>query len=112
MKVYAFPSEELICEVPSLTDYLLTYEEKNIPYQLQVLHKSSTLLPNAKRLIYIPSLESLAITHPSKATSMVLEWSDLEENCLYVIDDERPLKLRITNPKARLLYITYRLHAM
>ena len=74
--------------------------------QLQFIKKSSTLLPKGLRLLYIPSLEELGIT--TGETSISLEWTGLEEDTLYIINDEEPLKLRITNPKAGVYYKTIR----
>ena len=72
--------------------------------QLQFIKKSSTLLPKGVRLLYIPLLEALGIT--TGETSISLEWTGLEEDTLYIIQDEEPLKLRITNPKAGVFYKT------
>ena len=72
--------------------------------QLQFIKKSSTLLPNAVRLLYIPPLTELGIT--TGETSVTLEWTGLEEDTLYLIKDDAPLKLRITNPKAGVYYKT------
>ena len=72
--------------------------------QLQFIKKSSTLLPNAMRLLYIPPLTELGIT--TGETSVTLEWTGLEEDTLYIIKDDEPLKLRITNPKAGVYYKT------
>ena len=72
--------------------------------QLQFIKKSSTLLPNALRLLYIPPLTELGIT--TGETSVTLEWTGLEEDTLYIIKDDKPLKLRITNPKAGVYYKT------
>ena len=72
--------------------------------QLQFIKKSSTLLPKGLRLLYIPPLEELGIT--TGETSITLEWTGLEEDTLYIIQDEEPLKLRITNPKAGVFYKT------
>ena len=72
--------------------------------QLQFIKKSSTLLPKGLRLLYIPPLEELGIT--TGETSVSLEWTGLEEDTLYIINDEEPLKLRITNPKAGVYYKT------
>ena len=72
--------------------------------QLQFIKKSSTLLPNAVRLLYIPPLSKLGIT--TGETSVTLEWTGLEEDTLYIIQDKEPLKLRITNPKAGVFYKT------
>ncbi len=74
--------------------------------QLQFIKKSSTLLPKGVRLLYIPPLEELGIT--TGETSISLEWTGLEEDTLYIIQDEEPLKLRITNPKAGVYYKTIR----
>ena len=74
--------------------------------QLQFIKKSSTLLPKGVRLLYIPPLEELGIT--TGETSISLEWTGLEEDTLYIINDEEPLKLRITNPKAGVYYKTIR----
>ena len=70
--------------------------------QLQFIKKSSTLLPKGVRLLYIPPLEELGIT--TGETSITLEWTGLEEDTLYIIKDDEPLKLRITNPKAGIYY--------
>ena len=72
--------------------------------QLQFIKKSSTLLPKGLRLLYVPPLEELGIT--TGETSISLEWTGLEEDTLYIIQDEEPLKLRITNPKAGVFYKT------
>ena len=72
--------------------------------QLQFIKKSSTLLPKGLRLLYIPPLEELGIT--TGETSISLEWTGLEEDTLYIIQDEEPLKLRVTNPKAGVFYKT------
>ena len=72
--------------------------------QLQFIKKSSTLLPKGIRLLYIPPLEELNIS--TGETSITLEWTGLEEDTLYIIEDEEPLKLRITNPKAGVYYKT------
>ncbi len=72
--------------------------------QLQFIKKSSTLLPNTIRLLYIPPLEKLGIT--TGETSITLDWTGLEEDTLYIIKDEKPIKLRITNPKAGVYYKT------
>ena len=72
--------------------------------QLQFIKKSSTLLPRGLRLLYIPPLEELGIT--TGETSISLEWTGLEEDTLYIIQDKEPLKLRITNPKAGVYYKT------
>ena len=72
--------------------------------QLLFIKKSSTLLPKGVRLLYIPHLEELGIT--TGETSISLEWTGLEEDTLYIIQDEEPLKLRITNPKAGVFYKT------
>ena len=62
------------------------------------------LLPKGLRLLYIPPLEELGIT--TGETSITLEWTGLEEDTLYLIKDDVPLKLRITNPKAGVYYKT------
>ena len=85
-------------------DYILDY--RNYKEQLQFIKKSSTLLPKGVRLLYIPPLEELGIT--TGETSITLEWTGLEEDTLYIIQDEEPLKLRITNPKAGVYYKTIR----
>lgn len=72
--------------------------------QLQFIKKSSTLLPKGLRLLYIPPLKELGIT--TGETSVTLEWTRLEEDRLYFIKDDAPLKLRITNPKAGVYYKT------
>ena len=87
-------------ELAQILDYV-KHEE-----QLQFIKKSSTLLPKGLRLLYIPPLEELGIT--TGETSITLEWSGLEEDTLYIIQDEEPLKLRITNPKAGVYYKTIR----
>ena len=56
------------------------------------------------RLLYIPPLTELGIT--TDETSVTLEWTGLEEDTLYLIKDDEPLKLRITNPKAGVYYKT------
>lgn len=85
-------------------DHILDY--RNHKEQLQFIKKSSTLLPKGLRLLYIPPLEELGIT--TGETSISLEWTGLEEDTLYIIQDEEPLKLRITNPKAGVYYKTIR----
>ena len=72
--------------------------------QLQLIKKSSTLLPKGVRLLYIPPLEEFGIT--TGETSITLEWTGLEEDTLYLIKDDAPLKLRITNPKVGVYYKT------
>lgn len=106
MKVISLLTEEILEEVPSLTDYLLHKEQKNMPYVIRTLHKSSTLQPAKKRMVYVPHLDTLEIKHPERATSVVINWTDLEEDTLYMLDDKEALKLRITNPKMKVLYIT------
>ena len=81
-------------------DHILDYA--NHREQLQFIKKSSTLLPKGLRLLYIPPLEELGIT--TGETSITLEWTGLEEDTLYIIKDDEPLKLRITNPKAGIYY--------
>ena len=81
-------------------EHILDYE--NYKEQLQFIKKSSTLLPKGVRLLYIPPLEELGIT--TGETSITLEWTGLEEDTLYIIKDDEPLKLRITNPKAGIYY--------
>ena len=83
-------------------EHILDY--RNYKEQLQFIKNSSTLLPKGLRLLYIPPLEELGI--PTGATSISLEWTGLEEDTLYIIQDEEPLKLRITNPKAGVYYKT------
>lgn len=85
-------------------EHILDYA--NHRNQLQFIKKSSTLLPKGVRLLYIPPLEELSIT--TGETSISLEWTGLEEDTLYIIQDEEPLKLRITNPKAGVYYKTIR----
>ncbi len=81
-------------------EHILNYA--NHGDQLQFLKKSSTLLPKGIRLLYIPPLEELGIT--TGETSITLEWTSLNEDTMYIIEDEEPLKLRITNPKAGAYY--------
>ena len=83
-------------------EHILDYA--NYREQLQFIKKSSTLLPKGVRLLYIPPLQELGIT--TGETSIALEWTGLEEDTLYIINDEEPLKLRITNPKAGVYYKT------
>jgi hypothetical protein len=83
-------------------EHILDYA--NHSESLQFIKKSSTLLPKGVRLLYIPPLEELGIT--TSETSVSLEWTGLEEDTLYIINDEEPLKLRITNPKAGVYYKT------
>ena len=83
-------------------EHILDY--KNYKEQLQFIKKSSTLLPKGVRLLYIPPLEEFGIT--TGETSISLEWTGLEEDTLYIIEDKEPLKLRITNPKAGVYYKT------
>ena len=85
-------------------EHILDYA--NHREQLLFIKKSSTLLPKGVRLLYIPHLEELGIT--TGETSISLEWTGLEEDTLYIIQDEEPLKLRITNPKAGVYYKTIR----
>lgn len=85
-------------------EHILDYA--NHREQLLFIKKSSTLLPKGVRLLYIPPLEELGIT--TGETSISLEWTGLEEDTLYIIQDEEPLKLRITNPKAGVYYKTIR----
>ena len=82
--------------------HILNYEKYGD--KLQFIKKSSTLLPKGLRLLYIPPLEELGIT--TGETSITLEWTGLEEDTLYLIKDDVPLKLRITNPKAGVYYKT------
>ncbi len=91
-------NEEHHDELEHILDYAKHRE------QLQLIKKSSTLLPKEIRLLYIPPLEELGIT--TGETSITLEWTGLEEDTLYIIEDEEPLKLRITNPKAVVYYKT------
>ena len=95
-QVHDFIKEEHHNELAHILDYAKHGE------QLQFIKKSSTLLPNAVRLLYIPSLTELGIT--TGETSISLEWTGLEEDTLYIIQDEEPLKLRVTNPKAGVYY--------
>ncbi len=97
-QVHELINEEHHNELEHILDYVKHGE------QLQFIKKSSTLLPNALRLLYIPSLTELGIT--TGETSVTLEWTGLEEDTLYLIKDDTPLKLRITNPKAGVYYKT------
>ncbi len=97
-QVHNLINEEYHNELAQILDYI-KHEE-----QLQFIKKSSTLLPKGLRLLYIPPLEALGIT--TGETSISLEWTGLEEDMLYIINDEEPLKLRITNPKAGVYYKT------
>ena len=97
-QVHDLINEEHHNELAHILDYAKHGE------QLQFIKKSSTLLPNAVRLLYIPPLTELGIT--TGETSISLEWTGLEEDTLYIIQDEEPLKLRITNPKAGVFYKT------
>lgn len=99
-RIHDVINEENHQELEHILDYR-NYEE-----QLQFIKKSSTLLPKGVRLLYIPPLEELGIT--TGETSITLEWTGLEEDTLYIIQDEEPLKLRITNPKAGVYYKTIR----
>ena len=83
-------------------EHILNYA--NNGDKLQFLKKSSTLLAKGIRLLYIPPLEELDIS--TGETSITLEWTGLEEDTLYLIKDDEPLKLRITNPKAGVYYKT------
>ena len=97
-QVHDLINEEHHNELAHILDYAKHGE------QLQFITKSSTLLPKRVRLLYIPPLEELGIT--TGETSISLEWTGLEEDTLYIIQDEEPLKLRITNPKAGVFYKT------
>ena len=97
-QVHDLINEEHHNELAHILDYA------NHKEQLQFIKKSSTLLPKGVRLLYIPPLEELGIT--TGETSITLEWTGLEEDTLYIIQDEEPLKLRITNPKAGVYYRT------
>lgn len=97
-QVHDLINEEYHNELAQILDYV-KHEE-----QLQFIKKSSTLLPKGLRLLYIPPLKELGIT--TGETSISLEWTGLEEDTLYIIQDEEPLKLRITNPKAGVYYKT------
>lgn len=97
-QVHDLKNEEHHNELKQILDYV-KHEE-----QLQFIKKSSTLLPNAVRLLYIPPLTELGIT--TGETSVTLEWTGLQEDTLYLIKDDAPLKLRITNPKAGVYYKT------
>ena len=97
-RIHDVINEENHQELEHILDY------KNYKEQLQFIKKSSTLLPKGLRLLYIPPLEVLGIT--TGDTSISLEWTGLEEDTLYIINDEDPLKLRITNPKAGVYYRT------
>ena len=97
-QVHNLINEEYHNELAQILDYI-KHEE-----QLQFIKKSSTLLPKGVRLLYVPPLEALGIT--TGETSISLEWTGLEEDMLYIINDEEPLKLRITNPKAGVYYKT------
>ena len=97
-RIHDVINEENHQELEHILDY------KNYKEQLQFIKKSSTLLPKGLRLLYIPSLAELGTT--TGETSISLEWTGLEEDTLYIINDEDPLKLRITNPKAGVYYRT------
>ncbi len=97
-QVHHLINEDHHNELAHILDYIKHGE------QLQFIKKSSTLLPKEVRLLYIPALEALGIT--TGETSISLEWTGLEEDRLYIIKDEKPLKLRITNPKAGVYYKT------
>ena len=97
-QVHDLINEEHHNELAHILDYAKHGE------QLQFITKSSTLLPKRVRLLYIPPLEELGIT--TGETSVTLEWTGLEEDTLYLIKDDAPLKLRITNPKAGVYYKT------
>ena len=97
-QVHDLINEEHHNELAHILDYAKHGE------QLQFIKKSSTLLPKGVRLLYVPSSEALGIT--TGETSISLEWTGLEEDTLYIIQDEEPLKLRITNPKAGVYYKT------
>ena len=97
-QVHDLINEEYHNELAHILDYAKHGEH------LQFIKKSSTLLPKGLRLLYIPPLEVLGIT--TGETSISLEWTGLEEDTLYIIQDEEPLKLRITNPKAGVFYKT------
>lgn len=79
---------------------------KGLVSQMHFLRKSCTLLPNDARYIYVPPLSTFG--PQVKDTSAKLEWTDLEEDTLYIIEeaDRKPLKLRITNPKVGVIYMT------
>lgn len=96
VQVHDLINEEYHNELAHILDYTKHGE------QLQFIKKSSTFLPKGLRLLYIPSLEELGIT--TGETSITLEWTGLEEDTLYIIKDDEPLKLRITNPKAGIYY--------
>ena len=97
-EVHDLINEEHHNELAQILDYAKHGE------QLQFIKKSSTLLPKGLRLLYIPPLKELGIT--TGETSVSLEWTGLEEDTLYIINDGEPLKLRITNPKAGVYYKT------
>lgn len=97
-QVHELINEKHHNELEHILDYVKHGE------QLQFIKKSSTLLPKGLRLLYIPPLEELDIT--TGETSITLEWIGLEEDTLYLIKDDEPLKLRITNPKAGVYYKT------
>ena len=97
-QVHDLINEEYHNELAHILDYAKHGE------QLQFIKKSSTLLPKGVRLLYVPPSEALGIT--TGETSISLEWTGLEEDTLYIIQDEEPLKLRITNPKAGVFYKT------
>lgn len=97
-QVHDLINEEYHNELAQILDYTNHME------QLQFIKKSSTLLPKGVRLLYVPPLEALGIT--AGETSISLEWTGLEEDTLYIIKDDAPLKLRITNPKAGVYYKT------
>lgn len=98
IQIHDIINEEHHNELEHILDYA-NHREK-----LNFIKKSSTLLPKGLRLLYIPPLEELGIT--TGETSVSLEWTGLEEDTLYIIQDKEPLKLRITNPKARVYYKT------
>ena len=95
-RIHDVINEENHQELEHILDY------GNYKEHLQFIKKSSTLLPKGVRLLYIPPLEELGIT--TGETSITLEWTGLEEDTLYIIKDDEPLKLRITNPKAGIYY--------
>ena len=97
-RIHDVINEEHHHELEHILDYA------NHRERLLFIKKSSTLLPKGVRLLYIPPLEELGIT--TGETSISLEWTGLEEDTLYLIKDDEPLKLRITNPKAGVYYKT------
>lgn len=103
--VHAFDGAENIISHGTVSDMNLMVK-KGLTSHMQFLQKSCTLQPAAHRFLYVPKLDDLNITHHGAETSITLEWTPLEEDTLYVIEEtDKPLKLRITNPRAGLLYM-------